>query len=361
MEFELIWENIQEFYFNYEYGFKIAAVFFCTAVMHFILHFIHLKIHRSLKKTHRLWDDALTNAIYIPLKLGIWVIAINVSLEIIHLRFDFDYFDFVKVAYRLVVLFIIFLFFVLFARGIVQQCVKGKRKVDSMTINALSKIYYILISILAGLASLRVLGIPLSAVIAFGGVGGLAVGFAAKDFLANLFGGLMIFIGRPFVIGDTITSPDRQITGTVEEMGWRQVKIRTYERRPLYVPNSLFATIIIENVARMHSRRVLFDLTLSYDDLSVVSQICKDLEKWILSRPDIDSTMVNYVRLMEFGESSLVVRVCCYPATTVFIDTLDIQQEILLKSAEIVMKHGATFAFPTRTIFNPELKNVEKK
>ena len=83
-------------------------------------------------------------------------------------------------------------------------------------------------------------------------MGGIAVGFAARDLLANFLGGLSIFMDRPFAVGDWIRSPDREIEGTVEDVGWRVTRIRTFDQRPLYVPNSVFSTVALENPSRLY-------------------------------------------------------------------------------------------------------------
>ena len=73
----------------------------------------------------------------------------------------------------------------------------------------------------------------------------IAIGFAAKDLLSNFFGGLFIYLDRPFAVGDWIRSPDREIEGTVEQIGWRVTRIRTFDKRPLYIPNSVFSQISV--------------------------------------------------------------------------------------------------------------------
>ena len=90
---------------------------------------------------------------------------------------------------------------------------------------------------------MQTLGFSVSGVMAFGGIGGIAIGFAAKDLLANFFGALTIYLDRPFSEGDWIRSPDREIEGIVENIGWRLTVIRSFDKRPIYVPNSVFASI----------------------------------------------------------------------------------------------------------------------
>ena len=140
--------------------------------------------------------------------------------------------------------------------------------VDKTTVDAIAKLLRISVIITSVLVALQTLGISISGVLAFGGIGGIAVGFAAKDLLANFFGGLMIYLDRPFSVGDWVRSPDKQIEGTVEEIGWRLTRIRTFDQRPLYVPNAIFTQIAVENPSRMTHRRIYETLGVRYDDMA---------------------------------------------------------------------------------------------
>ena len=118
-------------------------------------------------------------------------------------------------------------------------------------------------------------GMSVSGLLAFGGIGGLAIGMASKDILSNVFSGTMLYFDRQFNIGDWISSPDRQIEGTVVEIGWRLTKILTFDNRPLFVPNSLFSSISIENPGRMTNRRISTEIGLRYEDADKVNAIWK--------------------------------------------------------------------------------------
>ena len=125
------------------------------------------------------------------------------------------------------------------------------RALDKTTISALCQLLRAAVIITSVLIVLQTLNIPISGFLAFGGVGGIAIGFAAKDWLSNFFGGLMIYLDRPFKVGDWISSPDKTIEGTVEHIGWRLTRIRKFDKRPLYVPNGIFSSISIENPSSM--------------------------------------------------------------------------------------------------------------
>lgn len=350
MDFSNIWTSIVDFYYAHLYVVKVLSILLGAALLHFLTRLIYRPLHKKLQATHHVWDDALTHAIYWPIRFAIWMFAFFASFHFIHIHYNLIFFHIIETVFQLAILASLLIFFVQFAReleGNVERC--EKRRLDLNTIKALSKIYYIFLATLFLLAALRILGIPLSAVIAFGGVGGLAVGFAAKDFLANLFGGLMIFIGRPFGVGDWIRSPDRSIEGAVEQMGWRQVRIRTAEKRPIYVPNSLFSTIVIENVSRMDCRKIVYDLALRYDDIHKVDQITTEIESYISSRDDIDASLLHFAKMVALADSWLTIKVTCFAKTKVYVEALAIQQELFIKSVEIIEKCSGERAFPTQT------------
>ncbi|MFP6835411.1 MAG: mechanosensitive ion channel domain-containing protein, partial [Pseudomonadales bacterium] len=169
---------------------------------------------------------------------------------------------------------------------------------DQTTAAAVGKLLRAAVIITGVLMVLQGLGFSVSGVLAFGGIGGIAIGFAARDMLANFFGALMIFLDRPFSVGDWIRSPDREIEGTVEEIGWRLTRIRTFEQRPLYVPNSVFTSLAVENPSRMLNRRIYETIGIRYDDVSVLGKIIVDVTSMLKAHPAIDlsrTLMVNFV------------------------------------------------------------------
>jgi len=119
-----------------------------------------------------------------------------------------------------------------------------KSTIDVHTVEAISKLIRVAVIITSILVILQTLGYSISGVLAFGGVGGIAIGFAAKDLLANFFGGLIIYLDRPFKTGDWIRSPDRKIEGTVEKIGWRMTQIRSFDKRP-YIFQTLYLPVLL--------------------------------------------------------------------------------------------------------------------
>lgn len=194
-------------------------------------------------------------------------------------------------------------------------------------------------------------GIGPSGLLAFGGVGGIALGIAGRDVLSNLFSGVMLYFDRPFSIGDWISSPDRDIEGTVVEIGWRLTQLKTFDNRPLYVPNSLFSTISVENPGRMTNRRISTTIGLRYEDAGKVTAIVAAIRDLLEKKPEIDQTQSLLIYFDGFGASSLTIMVYCFTKTTRWAEWLAIQQDVFMAIVDIVHAHGADFAFPSRTLY----------
>lgn len=222
---------------------------------------------------------------------------------------------------------------------------------DASTAEAMTKVLKVITVISAILILMQLFGLSISGVLAFGGVGGIAVGFAAKDLLANFFGGLMIYMDRQFAVGDWIRSPDKEIEGTVEHIGWRVTRIRTFDMRPLYVPNATFTNISVENPSRMSNRRFYETFGLRYADQDKVEAIVTDVKAMLLSHEAIDTNQTLMVNLNHFNSHSVDFFVYSFTKTTNWSEFHGIKQELLNKIAVIVEQHGAEFAFPSHSVF----------
>ena len=88
---------------------------------------------------------------------------------------------------------------------------------------------------------------------------------------------MVIYLDRPFKVGEWVRSPDKEIEGTVEEIGWRMTRIRTFDQRPLYVPNATFVSISVENPSRMRNRRIKETIGIRYDDADKMREIITDV------------------------------------------------------------------------------------
>ena len=206
------------------------------------------------------------------------------------------------------------------------------------------------VAITGTLLVLQAFGVSVSGVLAFGGIGGIAIGFAARDLLANFFGALMIFLDRPFSVGDWVRSPDRDIEGTVEDIGWRLTRIRTFDKRPLYLPNSVFSSLAVENPSRMYNRRIYETIGLRYNDIGMMENIVGAVRTMLQNHHDIDQQQVLMVNFVTFGPSSVDFFIYTFTKTVDWQTYHQVKQDVLLKIANIIDQHDAEIAFPTRTL-----------
>ena len=337
---------------------QIFAVVFFALLADFFQRRILRGLALRLKKTATLWDDALLEAMRKPLSLLIWVVGISFAAQIAAARTDVEIFSVVVPARDVLVIVALTWFLVRFIKqaegNIIAAGEARGEPVDLTTMDAMAKLLRLSVIITAGLVVLQTLGFSISGVLAFGGVGGIAVGFAARDLLANFFGGLMIYLDRPFSVGDWVRSPDRNIEGTVERIGWRLTVIRTFDKRPLYVPNSVFANIAVENPSRMTNRRIHETFGIRYADIDKMSAITADVEAMLRAHPEIDTTQTLMVNFVACSASSLDFFVYTFTKTTVWTEFHVIKQDVLLKIAGIIAQHGAEIAFPTSTVHVPD-------
>jgi MscS family membrane protein len=315
------------------------------------------RIFRALEvragRTKTVWDDAFFEACRKPAVWIIWIVGVNFAASIAARRSNSEWYDYIAQANKLAVLFLLTLFLVNFIKRAERNLVHPEyisEPLDETTVSAMGKLLRASVIITSVLIGMQLLGYSVSGVLAFGGIGGIAVGFAAKDLLANFFGGLMIYLDRPFSVGDWVRSPDREIEGTVEDIGWRLTRIRTFDKRPLYIPNSVFNTISLENPARMLNRRIYETIGVRYDDFDVVPGIVADVKAMLKAHDDIDQSQMLMVNFNKFGASSLDFFIYTFTKTTVWAEYHQIKQDVLLKIGEIIASHNAEIAFPTSTI-----------
>ncbi|MBA59803.1 MAG: mechanosensitive ion channel protein MscS [Gammaproteobacteria bacterium] len=326
----------------------VFSLIFFTAVCSFLVRRVFVQLEKQSQKTANLWDDAFVGAAKKPANWLIWLIGITWTAQIMAENTGSALEKLIDPLRFISVVGLIAFFLTRFISQIELASIKNGG--DVTTANAVGKLLRISVAITAALSILQTLGFSISGILAFGGVGGIAVGFAAKDLLANFFGGLMIYLDRPFAVGDWIRSPDREIEGTVESIGWRLTSIRTFDQRPLYIPNSVFANIAVENPSRMDNRRIFEKIGVRYTDANRVSDIVDKVRKMLIEHEEIDSDQTLIVNLDSFGPSALEFFIYVHTKTIDWIKYHEVKQLVMLEIIDIVEKSGAEFAFPTSTL-----------
>lgn len=361
MDWSLMFNNIGVE--SHHWVLQVFAVVFFVLMVAFIQKRVLSRLHLRLEKTHNPWDDAVVEAIQKPLTMLIWIVGIAFAAQIIEQETGAVIFGAITPLRDVGVIAVICWFIIRLIKAIEKNVVAGweadGRTVDRTTSDALARLFRIAVMITSALVALQTLGFSISGVLAFGGIGGIAIGFAAKDLLSNFFGGLMLYLDRPFSIGDWVRSPDREIEGTVEEIGWRLCRIRTFDKRPLYIPNSVFSTISVENPSRMSHRRIYETIGIRYEDADKMAAIVADVKAMLINHADIDAAQTLMVNFNSFAPSSLDFFVYTFTRTTVWTEYHEIKEDILLAIYRVIKKHGAEIAFPTSTLHVPESIQIE--
>ncbi|MFT6286236.1 MAG: MscS family membrane protein [Alcanivorax sp.] len=332
--------------------FALALLLLLGVCAHFLIAMLVRRLHDLAAGSVMRWDDVLMTALEAPLRVIVWVFVVYLALDVFPATHDLQVF--LSQAVGTAVVLILAWFVHRLIRGVEAEMLVADRgrtgSNDRATITATAKLLRVSLWIVAGLMLLQSMGLSISGLLAFGGIGGIAVGFAAKDLLANFFGGMGIYLDRPFTIGDWIRSPDQEIEGTVEDIGWRVTRIRTFDQRPLYVPNSVFSQISIQNPSRMFNRRIYETIGLRYEDANKMDKVVTEVRAMLEQHEAIDLQRTLIVNFVSFGASSLDFFVYTFTRTTNWVEFHAIKQDVMLKILEIIYANGADVAFPTRTL-----------
>ncbi len=333
---------------------QVLLAVLATVVLNLVAEFVLRHAAKVASKTTTHWDEALLRSANKPVLVAIWLVGLAFATGIVEKHTHAPVFAFVAPTRDIGVMACLAWFLLRFignaSRNIIAAREARGEELDRTTVDALTKLARLTVLIAAVLMGMQTLGFSIAGVLTMGGIGGIAVGFAAKDILANFFGGLTIYLDRPFSVGEWIRSPDKAIEGTVEYISWRHTRIRAFNKNPIYVPNALFTTIVVENPSRMTNRRIKETIGIRYTDLAKMAPIVADVKAMLQAHEEIDTTQTLIVNFNEFADSSLNFFIYTFTKTKQWVHYHEVKQDVLLKVAEIIEHHGAEVAFPTRTL-----------
>ena len=292
-------------------------------------------------------DDVIVDSIEEPLSVG--VVIMGFWLGFSHLEF-FGFQEYAEKIFDIsVVLTVTWLVSRILNSLISHMLTKlGENKQESM-VNDLAPILKKTLGFgvwsLGLIMALNNAGYDVGALLAGVGIGGIAMAMAAKDFVANIFGGITVFIDKPFRVGDRVKVSG--IDGTVIEIGIRSTRIRTLQGRTVTIPNNQFTNTVVENVTAEPSRKVSVQLGLTYDATPEDIQKALDILKEIVdNHPHTEEDLT--VWFSGFGDFSLNVN-CTY-----YINKkghwANTPSEINLSILEEFNSAKLDFAFPTQTV-----------
>jgi MscS family membrane protein len=230
-----------------------------------------------------------------------------------------------------------------------NKALKTESKVDDQLIPFAIDIAKVL-TVVLGLVMIlgNVFDVNVTALVTGLGIGGVAFALASKESLENLLGSFTIFFDKPFTVGDTVTLGG--VTGTVEKVGFRSTRIRTFDKSIVTVPNKNIISTELDNLGARPVRRVKFNIGLTYDtSVENIKNIVDDIQKLI-----DEHTMTNQegkVRFLEFGPSSLDIMVLYYVDSPDWEVLIDAKQKINFDIIDIVNKYKCEFAFPSTSVY----------
>lgn len=313
---------------------------------------ICMRLSKAAKHTRTTIDDILVASLSKPISAMAVVVGLWLAITLLPLPTEpFDFPKLVSALLKAATVAVVVWALMRIVDGAAERA--RERAVDSHSTMAgfipvaknSIKTFLILVGIVVVLQNL---GYSITSLLAGLGIGGLAIGLAAKDTLANLFGSLVIFIDRPFIVGDWIVVGDEE--GVVEEVGLRVTRIRTFANSLITIPNSQLTTTAITNWSKMGKRRIKTTIGVTYDTPPEKIEAAVQVIRRIIQEDDRIRNDFYLVNFNNFGAYSLDIFVYCFTVTTVWAEYMQVQQEFYMKIMQEFGKLGVEFAFPTQTL-----------
>lgn len=229
-----------------------------------------------------------------------------------------------------------------------QVAKRTENRFDDLLVPLIHKTAKVLVTLVGILFVAQSMGSDLTALLTGLGIGGLAVALAAKDTLANVFGSMTVLMDRPFQIGDWICTGD--VEGSVEEVGFRSTRVRTFYDSVITVPNSNLTNREIDNYGRRRYRRFTTKIGITYDTPpDRIEAFCEAVRQLILAHR---WTRKDYfhVYLNGLGSSSLEILLYVFWQVPDWNKELAEKHRLLVDILRIGHELGVSFAFPTQTL-----------
>ncbi len=330
----------------------ILLIIIISLLLHKLLKFLLSRL--LYKGAHKMGYDRLVRPYLLPVAkpLSLFIVFLFIMLVFPLLQLPVEVSRYFTWSFRAILPFFATLVFYklvdVFSLYLEKLAGSQNSSLDNHVIPLIRKVLRVFVVIVGGLFILQNLQVNITALLAGLSIGGLAIALAAQDTLKNFFGSLMIFIDKPFSVGHWITSGE--IDGTVEEVGFRATRIRTFRNSLHYVPNGRLADSSIDNHGLREFRRFFMHIAITYDtppDLIevFVQGLRKIVEKHPKTRKDFFIIEFN-----EMGDFSLKIMFYIFFAVPTWPEELKARHEVLVEIVRLAQKLGVRFAFPTSTL-----------
>ncbi len=319
------------------------------------------RVGRRVNPLRHVWMHSLVASASAPAQAAIWIVgvaaAVHVLLDVREGAGDSTLAEIIGPT-RDVAIIAVAMWFLLRVSARVQENMMARARsrgheLDPTAADAVGKLARASIVITAILMMMQTLGFSIAGLLAFGGVGGIAVGFAAQSLVANLLGGLTIFASRPFKVGEYIIIPGTELMGCVEHIGWRATRLLGFDCKPFYVPNAMFNSEPVINHTRMTARRIMEDIHIRYADIDAVPAIVNDVRAMLGEHPGVKHDFFAF-NFSSCGNFSLKLFLYAFTVSTDYNEYLNVQEDVLLKIAAIIRSHGAELTGPATRVDIPQ-------
>lgn len=236
-----------------------------------------------------------------------------------------------------------------FITSTVIKMEETNKRANAVAIKFIANVLKVIIIALAVVVIISELGYNITGLITGLGLGGLTFSLAAQSTASNLFAGFSIVADKPFDVGDYIVTPS--LEGTVEDITMRSTRVRTVADTVVVIPNSKLVDEPITNATRMNKRYVDMTIGLTYDaDAATLRNVIEDIKSMLEEHLEVQQDRI-LVAFKGFGDSSQDIRILYFTKTTALDPSLRVQEDINFKIKDIVEKNGASFAFPSVSIY----------
>jgi len=333
---------------------EIAIGLAIIIILSFVLKKIIKVVKKKVSTKEGFWKKRIHRIIHMPLQVAIWGFGLAYTADVIVTHFGLE--SFAKYTGPLKGAFVVACLGWLVLRWIKDVFFHLSEKahlygVSKGTFFAVNKLCSVLVVLITTMIILQVFGIGIAPLLAFGGIGVAGLAFAAKDIIANFFGGAMLHFTGIISIGDEVVIPSHSnFEGVVKDIGWYITRFEDYYRRPVFFPNATFTSSQVINESRRSHRRIKEIITIDYASQANLEKIIEELKEKVGAHPEVDNSQSFSISFFKFGDYGLQIFIYILVYKMGYIKFLQTKQEVFLLVEEVVNKFGAEFTYPTSNV-----------
>ena len=337
--------SVYEWLLDHRWAMEVAIAVILLWVLRYCVKKFFLRSQKLEHCTSLNWQRELAHVALPPIRAFLWILLLSFLAHLISREWRLDAIlhhvhTLRNISIVLCLDWLLFRWKKILHSRVAVRLVQHQPSVDPASVEIVGKIFAVGIVVVSVFMILQCLGVNIIPLITFGGIGIAAIGIAGKEVIANFFGGLVLYVTRPFTIGEWVELPQKQIMGNIEEIGWCLTSMRDIQKQSIYIPNALFSTEMLINLSRMTHRRLAEVFHIRYVDISQVLPLLDAMRSLLERHTGIDSHQPIHVFLKALGSGSVDIEMQAYTVTTQYAEFVHVKQEILLSIYDLVIKAG---------------------